>query len=282
MTLNVSVASPQYVCQVSDRRFITIPDCRHYDDDKNKATVVVCKDARLLMSYHGIGSVRGTSTDGWIADQFRGIDSRDLDVNEVAELIRERATSWFREIEMLGVPDTVRRHSFVIAGKPHKGFPFLTMVSNYESVQESGESPFADRVFDISTTKASPKQSKMLIGGCHYAVREDEKNRLLRLVTFKGGSGRKRGPRIQDIVNLIVRAIRSAASVTQLVGPNCMSVYIVSGKSDAQAQYHPERLPSVLYTPNYINGIIITGFEGTLPRGWSITLSGPPSKNSGQ
>lgn len=280
MTLNISVACPQFVCQVSDRRFITIPDCKPYDD-KNKATVVVCKDAMLLVSYHGIGSVRSTATDSWIADQFRGIDSRDLTASDVEELIRDRATSWFRQIKRSSVSDTNWRHSFVIAGKPHQGFPFLTLVSNYESVEPSDESSLAKGIFGISKKHSSRTKLQGLIGGCHQEVPQDEKDLLLRLFKLKGGS-RNRGPRIEDIVNVIVRAIRRTSLVSQSVGPNCMSIFIASGKSDAQARYHPEGLPSTLYAPNYINGIIITGFKGTLPQGYSITLSGPPPKNPGQ
>lgn len=281
MTLNISVACPQFVCQVSDRRFITIPDCKHYDDNKNKATVVVCKDARLLVSYHGIGSVGSTATDSWIADQFRGIDSRDLTASDVEELIRDRATRWFRQIERFGVSDTNRRHSFVIAGKPHQGFPFLTLVSNYESVEPSSESSIAKGIFEISKKHSSRTKLQGLIGGCHQEVPQDEIDLLQRLFKLKCGSRKNRGPRNEDIVNVIVRAIRRTASVTRFVGPNCMSIFIASGKGNAQARYYPERLPSTLYAPNYINGFIMTGFKGTVPRDYSITISGPPPKNPG-
>ena len=77
VTLNISVASPTFACQVSDRRLTSMPDGNTYEDNRNKSTLVICQDARLLVTYHGIGTVKDergrVHTDKWIVDQFRGL-----------------------------------------------------------------------------------------------------------------------------------------------------------------------------------------------------------------
>ncbi|MGP0594607.1 hypothetical protein ACTRXD_18975 [Nitrospira sp. T9] len=252
MTLHISFASPQFIFHVSDRRFINIPDCTNYDAHGNKAIFLTCKDAQLLISYYGIGSIHKIGMDTWIADQFKDMDSRSLFSGEIAELLRERATAWFRQIQSMGIEGETLRHSFVMVGKPNVGFTFLTMVSNYDSVEESEEFPVAQPFFNTTQKICSESFYIGIAGGCHQSIPEEEKELLFRLVMLRSSWPRKRGPKILDLINVVVRLICRTADITPLVGRNCMSIFMDPDHETPQCRYHPWQS-----LPNFFNPIVV-------------------------
>jgi len=253
VTLHISGISRQFMFQVSDRRFINIPDYTNYDDQRNKAIFLTCKDAQLLISYYGIGSVYKIGMDLWIAGQFKDVDSSSLFSGEIAELLRERATVWFRQLKSTGIGGETLRHSFVIVGKPNVGITFLTMVSNYESVEESLKSPVARTFFNTTHLNCSESLFIVSIGGCHQSIPEEEKNLVFRLASLRSSWPRKRGPRILDLIDVVVRLISRTADINPLVGRNCMSIFMDPDHEIPQCRYHPWQSLPISFNPIVVN-----------------------------
>lgn len=73
MTLILSYVCPGYVLQVSDRLLTTVESPpRRYDDASNKSIVWAGRDAVVTMSYTGIAYIKGIPADQWIAEQLHG------------------------------------------------------------------------------------------------------------------------------------------------------------------------------------------------------------------
>ena len=69
MTLSITVATPNYICQASDRRLVRLradgaPET--YTDQAGKELSLRLEDIRVLVTYHGIGEdFTGIRTQKW-------------------------------------------------------------------------------------------------------------------------------------------------------------------------------------------------------------------------
>ena len=59
MTLNITLVMPSYIIQVSDRRMISVPSGKVYDDEANKGVVVKADDGIFSVIFSGIGNSVG-------------------------------------------------------------------------------------------------------------------------------------------------------------------------------------------------------------------------------
>src|SRR5262245_39504192 len=85
MTSILTVASPRYVVQVSDRRLSRLKRgmLSEHDPSSNKTIVYRSNNAIVSLGYSGIGYIRGIPTDEWITECLwgetpltRGFDGR--------------------------------------------------------------------------------------------------------------------------------------------------------------------------------------------------------------
>src|SRR5437016_4841959 len=94
MTLILSLATPEFVVQVSDRRLTTLrPGTTQFDivdDNRNK---IVDWGNRVVFGYTGLAQINGISTDDWLARSLASIGNTDL--NLVLKHVRDRATQDF-------------------------------------------------------------------------------------------------------------------------------------------------------------------------------------------
>ncbi len=137
MSLNLSLITPRFVCQVSDRRLrrVTRDGTNElYTDQANKATIFECKDAICAITFHGIGaSLDGTSTDRWLMDRLEEIYPTQHSIVEILEELRKKSSSWMMMMEQgaIGAKPALC-HTFVIVGWVKARLPFIAFVANYE------------------------------------------------------------------------------------------------------------------------------------------------------
>jgi len=108
MTLILSLATPEIIIQVSDRRLISVSyDGRitKTEDTHNKA--VLC-DGNMLISYAGVGSYSKLYIDDWLVEILSRVNERTID--KVCDVIKTEATKLFSS---MNCSKSKKRHSFV-------------------------------------------------------------------------------------------------------------------------------------------------------------------------
>lgn len=74
MTSILTMGSPKYVIQISDRRLSKVESLKicEYDPSSNKTIVYRSSDAIVSLGYSGVGYIRGIPTDEWLAECLSG------------------------------------------------------------------------------------------------------------------------------------------------------------------------------------------------------------------
>jgi hypothetical protein len=113
MTLHLTLATAQYVLQVSDRLTSLDPGKRPWDPLANKNVVYAARDGLISIGYTGVAYIRGLPTDTWIAQTLRGDSlapeggrhatvSRDppnfLDVGQAVRLLQAELEQYFQTL----------------------------------------------------------------------------------------------------------------------------------------------------------------------------------------
>lgn len=88
MTLIVSAATRRAAYQVADAQLTLSPTGTVADDLAPKTVIVLCHDAKLIISYSGLASLDGLRTDRWLAQLLVRLDARSLVFLEVLEGLR--------------------------------------------------------------------------------------------------------------------------------------------------------------------------------------------------
>lgn len=104
MTLVLSIATPKFAVQVSDRR-LTWTDAmggiRIADDEANKQTVF---HNRMVFAYTGLARIAEKSTDVWLAHTLAESPSDSL--SDAVQHLRDRATEAFK---IINLPSVLKR-----------------------------------------------------------------------------------------------------------------------------------------------------------------------------
>ncbi len=110
MTLILSIATPEFVLQVSDWRLMRLDGRRAtcIEDDANKLTVF-CN--RMVFGYTGLANIGDQKTDVWLAQTLSKLSDNDLAV--VVTQLKERATDAFSR---LNCDSEIKRHAFIGVG----------------------------------------------------------------------------------------------------------------------------------------------------------------------
>lgn len=266
MTLILTLTTPVYVVQVSDRR-LTYPDGSVFDDGANKALVVECADAQFSVSYTGLGYLpedrlpptsdyaarrvsrlqigrhRCIRTDEWLAWQFHPLVALDLQ-----GVIASLRTTLSKNITALvaGTQSSPPALGVVLAGF-HQGRPFLKMLSNFEG-HDGRDLPNPTLDFPIRH-EPHRHETKALyaIVGTVGAV-----DRLLRRRIRRTA---KDDPKV--VAARFVELIRKAArhpKVGRHIGLDCMGV-IIGRNGRCEAQYTPVGSAPITYGPHLVNAV---------------------------
>jgi hypothetical protein len=131
MTLILSVITPTYVMQASDRRVVVLDDAGQvvdHWDEHNKAVFVA---ERMTFAYTGHADIAGTDTAEFFQGRLASELGRGAPVEEALDVVGEMSEQYLRSL-----PSTVdRAHAFVGVGwsagaKLAKRKPFIIGLSN--------------------------------------------------------------------------------------------------------------------------------------------------------
>ena len=116
MTLHLTLLTPYYVCQVSDRLVTRTATQAAFDRSSNKNLIYRARDATVVLGYSGPAFLEGLPTDRWIAEKLRGEDLTDppgmkgaimmgraprwLDIGQSVELLRSEFEGLFKKTGM--------------------------------------------------------------------------------------------------------------------------------------------------------------------------------------
>lgn len=203
MTLNLTLATPQYIIQTSDRKMISIPDGRVVNDEANKGLVVKADDGIFSVTFAGIGVCNKKRMDMWLAEKLLDNGVPELPVQRGVEILANLATNWFGTF-----PKTVdKRHTFTIAGWEKKGGESRAVVwrvanclSEEGRTLESAKDTFDIERFDIGTSRVHYQ-----VSGLVDAFSRDDRRRLEAVFRTKPNPNQIK----EMLVDIIKRASRN-------------------------------------------------------------------------
>jgi hypothetical protein len=266
LTLIISVLTPQWAIQVSDRRLVRIREgaAVRADDERNKA-VTWC--GRLAFAYAGLAELgREKQTDIWLANRLSESEAaleQGSDQGDLLGAVAQRATRYFEGPRISRFSAEMRRHAFVGVGWARFDgeddvSPYLALVSNFHDPEDGTELAEARPAFGLSMRRLEPGQGGhvMPVG---YPLPQSEIDEL---------SGRLAGADADDIALVAVLAdkVREAAAASELVGRGLLvNVIPRGGHGDEQAErttflrvFPEDELPGTPYRPIDVCGGGIT------------------------
>ena len=277
MTLNITATTLRYVCQVSDRRLCRIVrdgTTELYTDQANKSTILQCKDARMAVTYHGIGEARGIRTDAWLVDVLKKSSPVMNPIKKVLEEFREQSSEWMDNLRHNSQGnDADYRHTFIFAGWVLNN-PIIFYVSNYENLKTREETSYPWLEFKGTFSRpilGSTNPCSLHAGGFHTALRKADIELLKKVI-------QKPGAQPKDVINIMVRAIQYVAKSSEYVSENCISTLLLPGQPGVECDYHSPLGTSASYMPNIVGKFSMTDIwifagEGTPP--WHIRKAIP-------
>lgn len=128
MTLIVAMANDSIAVLVADRR---VTQGRIVlDDEFNKVTVLVCRDARLSVAFTGLATYNDFNTSEWIANTLYEICKQTPEIHSVIAGLEARARTTFSALEAEDRRLTIVLCGFVyLGGVPE---PRIYIMSNFE------------------------------------------------------------------------------------------------------------------------------------------------------
>jgi hypothetical protein len=240
MTLNITLATPSFVAQASDRRMTRRG--QPSSDEANKAVVIKAVDGDITVTFAGLGVLDRMPVDDWLLERLSQDKSPTRGIEACVQSIRESATAAF-----LGMQHgrTMELHTFVVAGWSlyWKANAKIWVVSNCENENlEMTEEPYDEFV----VREVRPTRHCVLITGMEPAVDPRALDRLV--------MGTREGVPIEQVLDAMVSEIRLAARHPdhgKYIGETCMTVAM---RPDGQtmAVYYPAHGYPVRYAPNVI------------------------------
>lgn len=183
MTLNITLATPSYVIQASDRRMVSIPEGKVCDDEANKGLVIKADDGVFSITFAGIGRIYGKRVDIWLAEKLLDEGVPELPISQGVQVISRLATDWFGTFPK----NLNKRHSFIIAGWEKSGndssavaWRISNSITDDGKTLESAMNTFHVKKFDIKKPRAL-----LQISGLTGAFSRDDKRRIEALLKTK-------------------------------------------------------------------------------------------------
>ncbi len=280
MSLHLTVARPDIVCQVTDTRFTS---SKGFEDYNNKALVVECANGIFTCCYAGIGRI-GTGemgrTDFWLAEVFLTLSRESL-----AKVIGGLTSAAQKAV----TPEVKARYArythaweFNLAGwgmHSERGWiPFSATISNmWDSNGDRLSSPLPTFTSQVRWPNNAASFGNSLLavrGGAGDAVDENSWNKLTT-------AGKVAKPR--DLIRLMVKTLRTASKHSQLgryISQDYLSMKIFGDKR-VEVLFHPEGSKSKTVIPVFVRqGIAAGGGTAELPKGWSMTFFPRPTNES--
>ena len=248
MTLIVAMANDSIAVLVADRRLTQGQIV--LNDEFNKVTILVCKDARLSAAFTGLATYNDFNTSEWIANTLHEICEQTLEIHSIIVALEARAGATF---SALAAED--RRLTIVLCGFVYLGGapePRIYVVSNFENgLYNPG----------VFTTRSLGTLGQTLVetaGQCSPLPTST-------VETLRGLLGKALSP--ASLVRYTVRHLQNAAKHAKAlnkIGERCTAAIVQSAiDTSITTTYHTPRNANRAYGPNIVIAQIrtILGWE---------------------
>ena len=242
MTLIITAGCPDFIVQVSDRRFTLKNTATPLTDEGNKELVIRGFDADFAVSFTGLGSIEGKPVGDCLVDWFGEYTDPAATFDEYVECIRataEKIYSGFAKNQLELIPLT-----FVVAGFKHgHKRPTIVTVTNCQTADYRS----ADPTVSFASHQGLSGKFPYYAAGYLPALAQDSKTKTKNLIRAS-----RSYPQVAD---LLVQEIRSAAHHRKhgkYIGTECTSICIFRN-GEAESVYHATHSDAVTYAPNLMD-----------------------------
>jgi hypothetical protein len=243
LTLNITLATTNYLIQASDRRMVSIPTAGTVDDDANKGLLLQTADGLFAITFAGIGKFRDGAVqriDMWLAEQMLKEGVPELPIRDGIDRLARAATGLFRKF----LKTAEARHQFIVAGWENQGptpRPGLWMLSNATGPDGRTWSPLPNEAFTVHYT---PLKSSFHITGMWEAVPRAARRRLAAALRATSD--------IERIEQALVETVRAAAMQARDVINGNVLIITITPNGQARATHHPSDDPPMRYAPLFV------------------------------
>lgn len=258
MTLIVAMANDSVAVLVADRR-VTQGQIV-LDDEFNKVTVLVCKDARLSLAFTGLATYNNFNTSEWIANTLHEICEKTAEIHSILVALEARAGETFSALAAENRRLTIVLCGFVyLGGAPE---PRIYIMSNFE------HGAYSPGVFSTRSVGAL-HQTLVETAGQSSSLPAPTVETLHRLLVAT--------PPAAALVRYTVRHLQNAAKHAKAlnrIGERCTGAIVQSAiDTSITTTYHTPRNANRAYGPNIVIAQSMTSLGSEIMAG-SI-LAGP-------
>lgn len=261
MTLIVTAATNEFVFQASDTR-LTMSDGRFFDGNV-KATIVQCKDAKLVVAFSGLANIP-TRVDSWLVKLLTQSSSWKLTFPEVVEIIRAKLSevaSSYIPLRQNGL--TVTMAGLGINGRGQKDVA-IASISNIVVKLERGRS--------IEVTPTGKFESHFFNTGDHFttyisvegAVEMDAQTNALRRKLSSVLQKARSKQDLDQIMNYIVdwfKLQKRNKNVNKLIGEEYLLTHLDRSYKSSSFCFtkvgRPKHFPNIVGPKGSVEGILI-------------------------
>jgi len=243
MTLNLVLVAPWGIWQSSDHRLIDPRTGELVDDYSIKHVSVSCADGTALITYTGIGSVKGIHISDWLRGVLRG-KSRSLDDSFI--LIKELATRWISPIS------AGKYHLVFNVGAFLTGNAWLVQIGNHQLAADWRSLPPTPEFH--TSAKRIEHEPIAVISGARDAVHQKDTALLARVV-------RRRPKKPTDFHGLLAGINRRASEHPQQgkwITPACVTAHMPPAGEPIETKMHGWESGEDRTVPIVFRGIDLT------------------------
>jgi hypothetical protein len=247
MTFIISAATRNLAIQVADTRITSARDGALICDRSIKTTIIHCQDAKLIVSFTGLASIKGLSLDRWIKQKlqpFNVFDHGFVEVLDYLKLELTKAIRLDRNVETYGMELV-----FIGLGLSPAGVrqPAIALLTN-RSEPQSSRNQFKDvnphgRAFERYILDPTQVRHYIGISGAvglkgtgQLAINGLRRKLQRQLAEFPDGGDARL---ILNRVVAMLRLHRKRPELGRVIGEYCVAAAIKSDFSTVAGSYGP-------------------------------------------
>jgi hypothetical protein len=240
MTFILALGNSEQVIQISDRRLIS--NGRLYDDESNKAGILICSNARMAFGFTGLAQFGRFLTRDWLLDALFKCGAPNFSIGKILEDLKVEANKTFSEnVALCAAAKKDKRLSIMFSGfiyfddPPRQGFAILTNYQNFETYQDDIEAwdEFAVTVWHERRPADNVPTLLQRVGNWH-SMTQNDMNELRKLLKDKKPSSAIIGKATE-----LIREIADRPAAQGYIGKQLSSVCIPSNLNEnIESSYH--------------------------------------------
>jgi hypothetical protein len=235
MTLILGLINPAHIVLVSDRRLTY--DGRLLEEESNKASTLICRDARVAFAFTGLARQDDFRTNRWLLEALSASAGPDFLVESIIARLRDRAGHDLANVMVRNPTD--KRLSIVIAGYIYgEAIPrcYCWLVSNFEKWGSPPRGEPSDN-FEVSSYREQRPGDQdcyaLFVAGTDV-VPDDAVASMRTLL-----KGQKPARALVSKAIEVLRATADSPKSGDRIGKQCTSILLPSDLSKAaEVQYH--------------------------------------------